>query len=141
MVGLWLTISVVLNVACGSGVTGTSAMQQRIEHREYKQRQQGGRDNARRSPRSPEGRCTSAPVPVLSAIGTKPRLATRAVISTGRQTHQGAFHHMAVSRSPCSCHRSRMNATITRPLSTATPGQGDKADACRNRQRHTPQPQ
>jgi len=45
MVGLWLTISVVLNVACGSGVTGTSAMQQRIEHREYKQRQQGGRDN------------------------------------------------------------------------------------------------
>src|SRR6266513_124394 len=30
------------------------------------------------------GRCTSAPVPMAMAIGTKPRLATRAVISTGR---------------------------------------------------------
>src|SRR5262249_20894375 len=30
------------------------------------------------------GRCTSAPTPVLKAIGTNPRLATSAVISTGR---------------------------------------------------------
>jgi len=29
------------------------------------------------------GRCTSAPTSVLSAIGIKPRLATRAVIRTG----------------------------------------------------------
>ena len=31
------------------------------------------------------GRCTSAPAPTLNAIGTKPRLATSAVISTGRR--------------------------------------------------------
>src|SRR5262245_55402976 len=30
------------------------------------------------------GRCTSAPADVASAIGTKPRLATNAVIRTGR---------------------------------------------------------
>ena len=30
------------------------------------------------------GRCTSAPTPVLNAIGTKPSEATSAVISTGR---------------------------------------------------------
>ena len=30
------------------------------------------------------GLCTSAPVPVLSAMGTKPKLATNAVIKTGR---------------------------------------------------------
>ncbi len=30
------------------------------------------------------GLCTSAPVPVLSAMGKKPRLATSAVIETGR---------------------------------------------------------
>jgi hypothetical protein len=30
------------------------------------------------------GRCTSAPVPVASAIGTNPRDATSAVIATGR---------------------------------------------------------
>ena len=30
------------------------------------------------------GRCTSAPAPVASAIGTKPSEATSAVISTGR---------------------------------------------------------
>ena len=31
------------------------------------------------------GRCTSEPAPVAIAIGTKPRLATSAVISTGRK--------------------------------------------------------
>ena len=31
------------------------------------------------------GRWTSAPAPTLKAIGTKPRLATSAVISTGRK--------------------------------------------------------
>ena len=31
------------------------------------------------------GRCTSTPVPVFNAIGTKPRLATSAVINTGRK--------------------------------------------------------
>jgi hypothetical protein len=30
------------------------------------------------------GRCTSAPAPVATAMGTKPKLATSAVISTGR---------------------------------------------------------
>src|ERR1043165_9788103 len=30
------------------------------------------------------GRCTSAPIPVLNAIGKKPRLATKVVINTGR---------------------------------------------------------
>lgn len=32
------------------------------------------------------GRCTSAPVPVAIAIGTKPSNATRAVIRTGRMS-------------------------------------------------------
>jgi hypothetical protein len=31
------------------------------------------------------GRCTSAPEPVETAIGMKPRLATKAVMSTGRK--------------------------------------------------------
>ena len=30
------------------------------------------------------GRCVSAPTPVDSSIGTRPRIATEAVISTGR---------------------------------------------------------
>src|SRR5690606_17092254 len=66
------------------------------------------------------GLWTSAPVPVLSAIGTKPRLATNAVIKTGRRRTK-APSTTAVTRSPCSRHRSRMKATITRPLRTATP--------------------
>ena len=31
------------------------------------------------------GRCTSAPVPTLNAMGTNPRLATSAVMSAGRR--------------------------------------------------------
>ena len=37
------------------------------------------------------GFCTSAPVPVASAIGTKPSEATRAVIATGRKQGHGTL--------------------------------------------------
>ena len=39
------------------------------------------------------GRCTSAPVEVAIAIGTNPRLATNAVISTGRSRRREPCHN------------------------------------------------
>ena len=44
------------------------------------------------------GRCTSAPVPVASAIGTKPSEATSAVISTGRRRVSAPSHDGVVER-------------------------------------------
>ena len=66
------------------------------------------------------GRCTSAPVPVASAIGTKPSAATSAVISTGRR-RVAQPSRIARSTGAPSARSWRMNDTITRPLSTATP--------------------
>ncbi len=66
------------------------------------------------------GRCTSAPVPVASAIGMKPRLATRAVIKTGR-TRSIAPPMMAPSMSSPSSSCLRIALIITSPLRTATP--------------------
>lgn len=47
-----------------------------------------------------KGRCTSAPIPVLSAIGMKPKLATIAVISTGRSRCSAAFWIASISGTP-----------------------------------------
>jgi len=50
------------------------------------------------------GRSTSDPVPVASALGTTPRAATHAVISTGRR--RSAAPRRAASCSVCPCWRS-----------------------------------
>ena len=47
------------------------------------------------------GRCTSAPVPVASAIGTKPSDATSAVISTGRSRVSAPRTIASSSGAPC----------------------------------------
>lgn len=66
------------------------------------------------------GRCTSAPAPVASAIGTKPRDATSAVISTGRSRVSAPSRTASATGSPSLRSRS-MKAMMTSPLSTATP--------------------
>ena len=72
------------------------------------------------------GRCTSAPSPVLSAIGKKPSEATKAVISTGRSL----ILVPAITICVRSCNPSFFNlvnsATSTIPLSTATPNSAIK---------------
>ena len=70
------------------------------------------------------GRCTSAPMPVFSAIGTKPRLATNAVMRTGR-SRMSAPSIIDETRSPVSRTRSRINASITAShLVSCLPRQG-----------------
>ncbi len=67
------------------------------------------------------GRCTSAPVPCDSAIGRNPMAATSAVISTGFR--RSAAPAMVASRMPrpSRSRSARMAASMTTPLSTATP--------------------
>src|SRR3546814_11983 len=59
-----------------------------------------------------KGRCTSAPAPTLNAIGTKPRLATSAVISTGR-SRVSAPSRTAPARGPPCAVRDRLE--LSRP--------------------------
>lgn len=66
------------------------------------------------------GLCTSAPVPVFSAMGRKPKLATSAIINTGRSFVNVPFTMASSIPIPCA-RKSRMHDTITRPVSTATP--------------------
>ena len=66
------------------------------------------------------GRCTSAPVPVDRAIGTNPREATRAVMSTGRSLFNEPSTIASSDGIPCS-RNWLIRVTITRPLRTATP--------------------
>ena len=66
------------------------------------------------------GRCTSAPMPVLIAIGRKPRLATSAVMITGRSRRMAAVRTASSTGTPSS--RSwRMVDTSTMSPRTATP--------------------
>lgn len=58
------------------------------------------------------GLCTSAPVPVFSAIGTKPRLATKAVIKIGLNLVNAPFIIASSSFIPSSC-KFRIKETIT----------------------------
>ena len=74
------------------------------------------------------GFCTSAPAPVLKAMGTKPSAATRAVMSTGRRRMTLPWTIASSTGSPASCF-SRMKVTITSPLSTATPESAMKPTA------------
>ena len=73
------------------------------------------------------GRCTSAPAPVASAIGTKPSEATSAVISTGRRRAR------APSRTASSTDRPSRAAADERHQHQAVEhgdaGQRDEADA------------
>jgi hypothetical protein len=59
------------------------------------------------------GRCTSAPTPLLKAIGRKPRLATRAVMSTGRRRVRAASSTACSSGIPCAISR-RMKYRLAR---------------------------
>ena len=61
------------------------------------------------------GRCTSAPVPVASAMGTNPSDATRAVISTGRSRVREPSV-MASSRGLPSNRSLLMKVIITRAI-------------------------
>ena len=66
------------------------------------------------------GRCTSEPSPTFSAIGTKPRLATRAVINTGL-SRVNAPSRIASSSGRPAARNWLMKVSITSPLRTATP--------------------
>ena len=72
------------------------------------------------------GRCTSAPSPVDSAIGTKPMDATMAVMATGRSRCDVPSRTMRITLvRPCVF--SPLNAdNNTMPLSTATPNRAMK---------------
>ncbi len=74
------------------------------------------------------GRCTSEPVPVAIAIGTKPSEATSAVMRTGRSRVRHP-RRIAASRGSPSRRNWLMNETITSPLSTATPDKAMKPTA------------
>ena len=67
------------------------------------------------------GRCTSEPGPVLKAIGIKPRLATRAVMSTGRSLSADPSTIRSLSFPSLLLRSSLMWSISTSPLSTATP--------------------
>ena len=66
------------------------------------------------------GLCTSAPVPTFSAMGMKPKLATSAVIKTGRNLVI-APSTIELIKSPVSSTRCLINDNITKPFSTAIP--------------------
>ena len=66
------------------------------------------------------GRCTSEPMPVFRAIGTKPSEATSAVIRTGRSRVRAPSIIPSLTLMPWKM-RSRKNATMTSPLRTAIP--------------------
>jgi len=74
------------------------------------------------------GRCTSDPIPVLNAIGTKPRLATSAVISTGRR-RRSAARRIAVRSGTPSARSWRIVDTRTMSPRTATPDSATKPTA------------
>lgn len=67
------------------------------------------------------GRCTSAPDPLLNAIGKKPKEATKAVIKTGRKrVFVPIKTKRVVFKIPCSFSR-LYSETNTIPFNTATP--------------------
>ena len=66
------------------------------------------------------GRCTSAPVPVARAIGTKPRAATKAVIATGRSRVRAPSRTASGIAVPYATS-ARMWFSSTKPFRTATP--------------------
>ena len=71
------------------------------------------------------GRCTSAPVPCESATGMNPRLATSAVMSTGRRRSRAPSAAATAGAAPC--WRARCTVvSSTSPLSTATPNRAMK---------------
>ena len=75
------------------------------------------------------------------AMGTKPRLATSAVMSTGRRRVRGSFADGRLqSHTFLSC-KLRMKAIITRPLSTATPDKAMKPTPAEMDRRDVTQPQ
>jgi hypothetical protein len=66
------------------------------------------------------GRCISAPSPEDNAIGRKPKLATKAVIKTGRNRTNAVSWHTAANGIPL-LRRLSAALTQTNPFSTATP--------------------
>ena len=86
------------------------------------------------------GRCTSAPMPVLNAIGTKPRLATSVVISTGRSRVRAACRDGLVQRQALVAQLADVGDQ-DHVVEHRHAGQGDEADGGRDRERHVAQPQ
>ena len=66
------------------------------------------------------GRCTSAPAPDATAIGTNPTAATSAVVRTGRNLERAAARAASIGSSPAA-RRSRSAATSTLLFKVATP--------------------
>ena len=66
------------------------------------------------------GRCTSAPIPVARAMGTNPREATKAVISTGRSRVSDPCR-MASSKGTSWSRNLLIKEMMTIPFNTATP--------------------
>ena len=74
------------------------------------------------------GLCTSAPTPVASIMGTNPRAATSAVMSTGRARSRAAL--MAASAGPFPSSSSASSRDMrTTPFSTAMPERAMKPTA------------
>ena len=67
------------------------------------------------------GRCTSAPEPLLKAMGKKPNEATKAVINTGRNRIFVPFNTTCLGSDSPDFLILLNSATKTMPLSTATP--------------------
>ena len=86
------------------------------------------------------GRCTSAPMPVLNAIGRKPRLATSVVISTGRSRVIAACVTASSSGRPLLPQLADVGDQ-DHVVEHGHAGQGDEADRRRDRERHVAQPQ
>ena len=86
------------------------------------------------------GRCTSAPVPTFSAIGTKPSDATSAVISTGR-SRVSAPSRMALVERIALLAQLADEGDHDEAVQHGDARQRDEADAGRDRERDVAQPQ
>ena len=86
------------------------------------------------------GFCTSAPVPVASAIGTKPSEATSAVMSTGR-SRVSAPSQIASSRPQPLAAQLVDEGQHDEAVQHRDAGERDEADRGRDRERHAAQPE
>ena len=84
------------------------------------------------------GRCTSAPGPVASAIGTNPSEATRAVIKTGTEPRQRALLDSLKKRTAFVA-QTLDEVDDDKAIEHCHAGQGDKADASADRHRNIAQ--
>ena len=86
------------------------------------------------------GFCTSAPVPVAIAIGTKPSEATSAVIATGRSRSSAPCAHRLVAAQPLAAQLLDVGQH-DQAVQHRHAGERDEADRGRDRERHVPEPE